>query len=103
VSSIPRKSSSRARVSTPPIIERPVHPPRAEAGEESEDVERRMSSERIEELESQIAELKRRWPAHSVPPTMLQQLDELEEELEREVNKAADEKRSAKAHSRGGL
>jgi ubiquinone/menaquinone biosynthesis C-methylase UbiE len=49
-----------------------------------------MSSERIEELERQIAELKRRWPAHSVPPTMLQQLDELEEELEREVNKAED-------------
>jgi len=43
-----------------------------------------MSSERIEELEKQIAELKSRWPAHSVPPTMLQQLDELEEELERE-------------------
>jgi hypothetical protein len=43
-----------------------------------------MSSERIEELERQIAELKRRWPAHSVPPTMLQQLDELEEELEQE-------------------
>ena len=48
-----------------------------------------MGSERIEELERQIAELKRRWPAHSVPPTMLQQLDELEEGLEREVNKAA--------------
>jgi len=36
-----------------------------------------MSSERLEELESQIVELKRRWPAHLVPPTMLQQLDEL--------------------------
>jgi hypothetical protein len=44
-----------------------------------------MNSERIEEPEKQIAELKRRWPAHSVPPTMLQQLDELEEELEREL------------------
>lgn len=42
-----------------------------------------MSSERIEELERQIVELKRRWPAHSVPPTMLQRLDELDEELER--------------------
>ena len=103
MSSIPRKSSSRARASTPPIIERPVHPPPSEAGEESEDVERRMSSERIKELERQIAELKRRWPAHSVPPTMLQQLDELEEELESEMNKAAEEKRSAKADGRGGL
>ena len=46
-----------------------------------------MSSERIEELEKQIAELKSRWPAHSVPPTMLQQLDELEEALERERRK----------------
>lgn len=54
-------------------------------------------SERIKELERQIAELKRRWPAHSTPPTMLQQLDELEEELESEVNKAAREKHSAEA------
>jgi len=30
-----------------------------------------MSSERIRELERQIVELKSRWPAHSVPPTML--------------------------------
>lgn len=62
-----------------------------------------MNSERIEELERQIAELKRRWPAHSVPPAMLQQLDDLEEELEREVNKAAEDKHSAKANGRGGL
>jgi hypothetical protein len=62
-----------------------------------------MGGERIEELERQIADLKRRWPAHSVPPTMLQQLDELEEELEREVNKAAKDKHSAKADGRGGL
>jgi hypothetical protein len=62
-----------------------------------------MGRERIEELERQIAELKRRWPAHSVPPTMLQQLDELEEELEREVNGAVEEKHSAKADGRGGL
>jgi hypothetical protein len=55
-----------------------------------------MSSERIKELEKQIVELKRRWPAHSVPSTMFQQLDELEEELEREVKKATEEKSSAK-------
>jgi uncharacterized protein (DUF1684 family) len=46
-----------------------------------------MSGERIEELEKRIAELKRRWPAHSVPPTMLQQLDEMEDELERELRR----------------
>jgi hypothetical protein len=56
-----------------------------------------MNSERIKELEKQIAELKSRWPAHSVPPTMFQQLDELEEELERELKKATEEKSSAKA------
>ena len=37
----------------------------------------------IKSLEKQIADLKSRWPAHSVPPTMVQELDELEEELER--------------------
>jgi hypothetical protein len=58
---------------------------------------RDMSSERIKELESQIAELKSRWPAHSVPPTMLQQLEELEGELERELRKAAEGLANAQA------
>ena len=49
-----------------------------------------MSSERIKDLEKQIAELKRQWPAHSVPPAMFQRLEDLEEELERE--RAAREK-----------
>ena len=62
-----------------------------------------MSSERIKELEKQIVELKRRWPAHSVPPTMFQRLDELEEELERELEKATEEKSSVKADGHGGL
>jgi hypothetical protein len=62
-----------------------------------------MSSGRIEELGKQIAELKSRWPAHSVPPTMLQQLDELEEELERELNKATEAKSSAEEDERSGL
>jgi len=62
-----------------------------------------MGSERIKQLEKQIAELKRRWPAHSVPPTMFQQLDDLEEELERELKRATEEKNSAKADGHGGL
>lgn len=41
-----------------------------------------MNTERIREIEEQIAELKARWPAHSVPPHMWQQLEELEEKLE---------------------
>ncbi len=38
---------------------------------------------RIQELEREIADLKARWPKHSVPPAMLMRLEELEEELER--------------------
>jgi len=41
---------------------------------------------KVRELEEKIADLKGRWPAHSVPPSMWQQLDELEAELE-EVKK----------------
>jgi len=62
-----------------------------------------MSSERMKELESQIAELKSRWPAHSAPPTMLQQLEDLEEELEEELKKAAEGRADAKTDGRGGL
>jgi hypothetical protein len=46
-----------------------------------------MSNYRIQELQKQITELKRRFPAHSVPPAMLQQLEELEDELESEREK----------------
>lgn len=42
-----------------------------------------MSDDLIKELEKRIKDLKKKWPAHSVPPAMLMQLDELEEELER--------------------
>ena len=53
-----------------------------------------MISERIKELKSQTAELKSRWPAHSVPPAMLQQLDDLGEELE-ELRKPAGDRTDA--------
>jgi hypothetical protein len=33
------------------------------------------------EIEAKLADLKARWPAHSVPPSMWQELEELEEEL----------------------
>ena len=42
-----------------------------------------MSTDRIREIEEKIANLKARWPAHSVPPSMWQQLEELEDELEK--------------------
>jgi hypothetical protein len=42
-----------------------------------------MTSERVKELEGKIADLKGRWPRppHLVPPQMLEQLEELEDEL----------------------
>ena len=42
-----------------------------------------MDSKLVKEIEEQIADLKARWPAHSVPPSMWQQLEELEEKLEK--------------------
>ena len=41
-----------------------------------------MANNKVKEIESKIADLKARWPAHSVPPSMWQQLEELEEQLE---------------------
>ena len=40
-----------------------------------------MSTDRAEEIKKQIAEIKKRWPAHSIPPAMMAQLDELDEAL----------------------
>jgi hypothetical protein len=42
-----------------------------------------MSEDRVKEIEDKIANLKARWPAHSVHPSMVQELEELEEELEK--------------------
>jgi len=48
--------------------------------------------ERVKEIEAQIADLKARWPAHSVPPNMLMQLDELEDALEQAMRALAEKK-----------
>ena len=45
-----------------------------------------MSTEKIEKLAGRSNNLKRRWPAHSVPPAMMEQLDDLEEELKKELD-----------------
>ncbi|SHI42119.1 histidine kinase [Desulfofundulus thermosubterraneus] len=37
----------------------------------------------IAHLEEEIAELKKRWPAHSVKAEMVERFEELEEKLER--------------------
>ena len=42
-----------------------------------------MNKDRIKEIEDEIADLRARWPAHSVPPSMWQKLEELEDELEK--------------------
>jgi hypothetical protein len=42
---------------------------------------------RIRWLREQIAELRKRWPPHSVPPSLVLRLDDLEEELENELRK----------------
>lgn len=46
-----------------------------------------MNSQIIKELEEKIAEVKRRIPPHSVLPSMLEELEELEEQLERAKEK----------------
>ena len=45
---------------------------------------------RAVEIEMRIAELKARWPAHSVPPQMWDELEGLEDELERLKNREAE-------------
>jgi hypothetical protein len=45
---------------------------------------------RIKELENKIEELRKRFPAHSIPPALMAELDELEEELE-ELLKTSDQ------------
>jgi hypothetical protein len=61
-----------------------------------------MSSERIKELEKQIADLNRRWPAHSAPPSMMEELDDLEEELQEELTRLAQEQEDSDATGRSG-
>jgi hypothetical protein len=41
-----------------------------------------MKNAKAEAIRQQIADLKANWPAHSVPPSMWQKLEELEEALE---------------------
>lgn len=42
-----------------------------------------MDESRIRELEEKIADLTKRIPPHSVPPSMLEDLEDLEDELAR--------------------
>ena len=49
-----------------------------------------LDQSRIKELEDKIADLKSRWPPHSVKPAMWQELETLEEALERVMLEQAD-------------
>jgi hypothetical protein len=40
------------------------------------------SEDEIQELEKRLEDLKRRLPAHSIPPGMIAEMDDLEERLE---------------------
>ena len=42
---------------------------------------------KVEEIKRQIADLEKRWPAHSTPPALMQQLDELEAKLEKALSR----------------
>ena len=42
-----------------------------------------MSDDKVKEIEAKIADLKARWPAHSVPISMWQELEDLEDALEK--------------------
>lgn len=44
--------------------------------------------DRVRELQERIADLRARLPKHSVPPAMLQELEDLEEELARLTREA---------------
>ena len=44
-------------------------------------------TESIEELKQRIEDLKSRLPAHSIPPAMMAELDDLEELLAEEIKK----------------
>ena len=42
-----------------------------------------MNADKVNEIEERIADLKARWPAHSVKPSMWQELEDLEDELKK--------------------
>lgn len=44
-----------------------------------------MPMDEVEELRQKIAELKARFPAHSIKPAMVQELEDLEEGLEKAI------------------
>lgn len=56
-----------------------------------------MDVDKITEIEDKIADLEKRWPKHGVKPVMWRELEELEEELERAREGAAEEADAGRA------
>jgi len=54
-----------------------------------------MTNNTIRKLAESIEDLRKQLPAHSIPPSMLIELEELEEKLELEKKKMGEDKRSA--------
>jgi hypothetical protein len=54
-----------------------------------------MNQQRIQELKEEIADLKKRLPAHSILPAMLIELEELEDELAELIKKEHQEQNDA--------
>ena len=55
---------------------------------------------RVAELEKRLTELKNRLPAHSVPPSMIIELDELEEALAQARRQWQEEQALGRTHFR---
>jgi L-lactate utilization protein LutB len=53
--------------------------------------------DRVEEIRKKIEDLKKRWPAHSVPPALVMELDELEAALEEALKERREGKSDAEA------
>ena len=50
-----------------------------------------VDTDKAREIEEKIAELKRRWPVHSVPPGLWRELEDLEDELKRAAGTGSEE------------
>jgi uncharacterized membrane protein len=57
-----------------------------------------MGKDEVREIEDKIADLRARWPAHSVPPSMWQQLEELEAQLEETKGKEREKVQTDQHH-----
>jgi len=53
-----------------------------------------MNASKLNMLRTKIEDLKKQWPAHSVSPAMLRELEDLEEELEKELLNAEEGQKS---------